>query len=225
MVLRAGDIEGEVVITRRLTRPRVTSPVETYRRGSLVELEPEVSSDWLAYERSHVAVFLEGSFPPEAAPPAAVIEQRGRRFVPDLVVIPAGASVSFPNLDPIFHNVFSLSKAKSFDLGNYPRNQTRLVQFPAPGIVTVGCHLHPNMSATIVVAPNRWATAADREGRFALKGVPAGRHGLVAWHRGAGPIRRVVEVPAEGSIFVRFEIPAGPEQHPSVAEAKAAGRR
>jgi hypothetical protein len=145
-----------------------------------------------------------------------VIEQRGRRFVPDFVVIPAGSSVSFPNLDPIFHNVFSLSKPRSFDLGNYPRNQTRRVDFPKPGIVTVGCHLHPNMGATIVVTPNRWAAVPGGDGRFTLRDIPAGRHMLVAWHRSTGPIRRQLDVPAQGSISVRLEIPVSVEESRSL---------
>jgi hypothetical protein len=62
-----------------------------------------------------------------------------------------------PNRDPIFHNVFSLSKTKTFDLGNCRQNETRSVAFPKPGIVQVYCHLHPNMAASIVVTPNRWA--------------------------------------------------------------------
>jgi plastocyanin len=212
MLLRAGEIQGEVVVTRRLTRPKVTAPAETYRRGLLVELEAEPDVDWLAFERAHVAVYLEGNFPPSQTLPVAVIEQRGRRFVPDFVVIPAGSSVSFPNLDPIFHNVFSLSKPRSFDLGNYPRNQTRLVDFPKPGIVTVGCHLHPNMGATIVVTPNRWAAVPGGDGRFTLRDIPAGRHMLVAWHRSTGPIRRQLDVPAQGSISVRLEIPVSAEE-------------
>ncbi len=219
MPARGGDIEGEVIVTRRLSRPKVTAPAETYRRGIGVELEAELALDWLTYERSHVAVYLEGNFSSEDGTPLAVIEQRGRRFVPDLVVIPAGASVSFPNLDPIFHNVFSLSKARSFDLGNYPQNQTRIVRFPKPGIVTVGCHLHPNMSATIVVTPNRWATTAGADGRFLLRGVPPGSHTLVAWPRAAGPIRRPVEVPVRGSISVRLEIPVGAGENQSLAAA------
>ena len=91
-----------------------------------------------------------------------------------------GSSVSFANLDPIFHNVFSFSKAKSFDLGNYPKDQTRIGTFSKAGIVLVDCHLHPNMSAVIVVTPNRWGTKADPSGRFVLPGVPPGTYTVVA---------------------------------------------
>ena len=103
-----------------------------------------------------------------------------------MIVVPAGSTVSFPNLDPIFHNVFSLSKPKSFDLGNYPKDHTRTVTFPKPGIVIVGCHLHANMSAVIVVTPNRWSTTADAQGHFTLPAVPPGAYTVVAWHKSVG---------------------------------------
>jgi hypothetical protein len=137
----------------------------------------------------------------------AEIEQRNRRFLPDMLVVPRGSTVSFPNLDPIFHNVFSLSRPLQFDLGNYPKGQTRKVTFEQPGLVFVGCHLHPNMGAVIVVTPNNWSVNADRGGRFALRGVPPGRRTIVAWHKAAGFFRKVIDVPENGAVQVRFEIP------------------
>jgi len=135
------------------------------------------------------------------------LNQQDRRFSPDLVVIPAGSSVSFGNLDPIFHNVFSLSKAKSFDLGNYPKDQSRIVTFPKAGIVFVDCHLHPNMSAAIVVTPNRWSTKADASGHFVLSGLGPGTYTIVAWHRAAGFFRKTVRVTEGGVENVEFIIP------------------
>ncbi len=134
-VLAGADIHGTIIIDRKLSRHNVTASVGMYQRGVAVELGADGDADPLAFERSHVAVYLEGGPKSPATEFAkASIEQRDRRFVPDLVVIPAGATVSFPNFDPIFHNVFSLSKAKSFDLGNYREGQSRLVTFPVPGI-------------------------------------------------------------------------------------------
>lgn len=213
LTLSGGEVEGTVIVTRRLTKPRVTATADAYSRGLSVELATAAALDWQAYERSHVVVYLEGKLPPRARPFTAVIEQKGRRFIPDLVVIPAGSSVSFPNLDPIFHNVFSLSKARSFDLGNYPRDQTRVVDFPKPGVVVVGCHLHPNMSAIVFVSPNAWATTADSQGRFRLSDVPPGEYTVVAWHKAAGFFRRNVPVPAEGVVQVEFLIPISDDNH------------
>src|SRR5215467_10050094 len=180
-MLHANEIEGTIVIQRRLTKRKVTSSADLYQRGRSVELGPDREQDDLAFERSHVVVYLEGNLPSEKI--TTELNQQDRRFSPDLVVIPAGSTVSFANLDPIFHNVFSLSKAKSFDLGNYPKGQKRSVKFSKPGIVFVDCHLHPNMSAAIVVTPNRWSTKADSSGHFVLSGLRPGMYTIVAWHR------------------------------------------
>ncbi len=165
--VHAENIEGTIVIKKKLTKRRVTAQVPMYERGTIVELGADAEQDPLATERSRVAIYLEGRIPlqgtvsPEVVKPAvATIEQTNRRFSPEMLVVQAGSRVSFPNNDPIFHNVFSLGGAKSFDLGNYPRGDTRLVTFSEPGIVYVNCHLHPNMTATIVVAPNQWNTRA-----------------------------------------------------------------
>jgi plastocyanin len=208
-LLAGADIHGSITIDRKLTRHNVTASAGMYQRGVAVELGADAQEeDPLKFERSHVAVYIESA--PHSAPTSlteASIEQRDRRFAPDLVVIPAGSSVSFPNFDPIFHNVFSLSKAKSFDLGNYPKGQTRLVTFAQAGLVAVYCHLHPNMSATIVVAPNRWAARADEAGAFTLKDVPPGTYTIVAWHKAAGTFRKSLVVGESGNAEIDFTLP------------------
>lgn len=208
VLLAGADIRGTIIIERRLTRRNVTASAGMYQRGVAVELGTDGEEDALTFERSHVAVYIESA--PNSAAPGGVkasIEQKDRRFAPDLVVIPAGSAVSFPNFDPIFHNVFSLSKAKSFDLGNYPNGQSRTVTFPAPGLVAVYCHLHSNMSATIVVAPNRWATKADGKGIFTLPDVPAGTYTVVAWHKTAGTFRKTVTIGEKNDADVSFTLP------------------
>jgi plastocyanin len=212
--VHAARIEGTIVIRKKLTKRRVTAQVPMYQRGPAVELSADREEDPLAFERSRVAVYLEGRFPPQASATDAVekplvvtMAQTNRRFSPETVVIQAGSTVSFPNNDPIFHNVFSLSGPKTFDLGNYPRGDTRMVMFPEPGIVYVNCHLHPNMAATIVVTPNRWNAQADRDGRFALQDVPPGKYTIVAWHKAAGFFRRTVVIEAGRDEHVEFLIP------------------
>jgi plastocyanin len=204
-VLRAGDIEGTIIVQHKLTKRKVTSSADLYQRGTSVELGSDQKQDPLAFERSHVVVYVEGALPSKAV--TAELSQEDRRFSPDLVVVPAGSTVSFPNMDPIFHNVFSLSKAKSFDLGNYPKGHTRTVVFPKPGIVFVDCHLHPNMSAVIVITPNGWSTKADASGRFVLPDLPPGTYTVVAWHKSAGFFRKTVQVTNKGSAKVEFTIP------------------
>jgi plastocyanin len=207
--VHAENIEGTVVIKKKLTKRRVTAQVPMYERGTAVELGADQEGDPLALERTRVAVYLEGQFAPQApaTPLVVTMEQANRRFSPEMLVIQAGSKVSFPNNDPIFHNVFSLSGPKMFDLGNYPKGDTRLVMFPEPGIVYVNCHLHPNMTATIVVAPNKWNTRADREGRFDLADVPPGKYTIVAWHKAAGFLRQTVTVEPGRSERVEFLMP------------------
>lgn len=208
-MLRAADLSGTIIIERKLTRWSVTASAPSYQRGVAVELGASPAQDPLAFERSHVVVYLEGkpSTPVNTSADPVTIGQQDRQFVPDLVVVPAGSTVSFPNLDAIFHNVFSLSKPRSFDLGNYPKGQTRKIVFPTPGVVYVYCHLHPNMAASIVITPNQWSSKVDGDGQFHLAEVPPGKYTAVAWHKTAGFFRQTVVVTEQGAPPLRFVIP------------------
>jgi len=203
--LRAADIDGTIVVQHKLTKRRVTPTASFYERGVSIGLGSDQQQDPLDFERTHVVIYLEG----ESATDGVVGElgQKDRRFSPDLVVVPAGSTVSFPNFDPIFHDVFSLSKSKSFDLGNYAQNQSRTITFSKPGIVFVNCHLHANMAAVIVVTPNRWSTKADASGHFTLPNVAPGKYTIVAWHKTAGFFRQAIQVSENGHAYVEFAIP------------------
>jgi len=204
--LGAAEIEGTVVVKHRLTRKKVTLTSGEYERGVAVQLGSDPAErDFLAYERTHVVVYLEGDLPSTGT--VAKMEQKDRRFVPDLLVIPRGSTVSFPNLDPIFHNVFSLSKPKNFDLGNYRQGQTRLVTFSKPGIVLVNCRLHSNMAAAIVITPNQCSSKPDADGRFLLRNVPPGKHTVVAWHKSAGFFRQTITASEAHPATVDFLVP------------------
>jgi plastocyanin len=207
---RAENVTGTILIKKRLTRKSVTPAVSVYQRGTAVKLGQDAPQDPIAYEQSRVVIYLEGAGPvAEAAEGSAPpqIAQLDRRFSPDLVVIPAGSTVSFPNMDPIFHNVFSLSKAKSFDLGSYDKGQTRKVMFPKPGIVDVYCHLHPNMAATVVVTPNRWYARPDSSGQYRIGDIPPGQYTVVAWHKSAGFFRKQITISAGHDSVADFFIP------------------
>jgi plastocyanin len=219
-VAGAADITGTVVVERKLTRRSVTVPASSYQRGAAVPLDVKPGEDPLAFERSHVVVYVEAvqtnsvqtkgagvSSPPPSSHVTAEIQQQDRQFSPDMVVVPVGSTVSFPNLDAIFHNIFSLSKPRTFDLGNYPKGDTRTVTFPIPGIVYVYCHLHTNMSATIVVSPTQWIVRAGADGHFVLPEVPAGKYTVAAWHKAVGFVRKEVTVTASGAAPLTFDIP------------------
>jgi plastocyanin len=208
----AADVTGIIIVKQKLTHASVTASVSMYERGPAVELGRDAESDPLAAERARVVIWLEGNIEGvgnEVAGPArsANMQQINRRFEPDTVVIPSGSSVMFPNMDPIFHNVFSLSKPKSFDLGNYPKGDSRTVVFLKPGIVYVNCRLHPNMAGVVVVTPNRWYARADRDGQFALRDVPPGTYTVVAWHKTTGVVRKQIQVVEGRDSVVNFLVP------------------
>lgn len=115
------------------------------------------------------------------APKHRVMEQREREFAPHVLAVPVGSTVSFPNFDPIYHNVFSRSGVQPFDLGIYRGGQSRDLVFSKEGAVRVGCNLHSNMSAYLAVISAPHYVVADSTGRFAFKNVAPGRYRLRAW--------------------------------------------
>ncbi len=208
----AAELNGRVLVTRKLTKKRVTLPVYQLRGASPA---PDHDLPQPVNEYGELAVFLEGSASDAGKPVRVELRQEGQQFAPRLLVVPVGSTVSFPNADPVFHNVFSLSGAKKFDLGYYPAGQTRLVKFDEPGVVQVYCHLHPNMYAAIVVAPNRWYAQPGEDGTFSLHDVPPGTYTLVTWHMNAGYFRKSVRVTSEPSTDVLLNIPIRDEaRHP-----------
>ena len=202
--LSGASLTGRVRVTKGLTRKKV-SLTQVYERAAALPA-PNPESGSLGEELSRVVVYLEGNLP-SPTPARAQMNQTKRRFEPEVLAIPAGSTVAFPNSDPIFHNVFSLSKTKSFDLGNYPKGQSRTVQFDTPGTVLLHCHLHPNMTAAIVVAPSRYFVQPGATGSFELSGVPPGRYTAVAWHKSAGFFRRKIELKENTPTILDFEIP------------------
>lgn len=200
----AGEIRSHVTITQGLTRKRVTLPAYQLR-GAPVKPAPPASSS--IDELSRVAIYLEGPNLSPGKPLHLEMTQHNRQFDPDILLVPAGSTVSFPNADPFFHNVFSLSKAKAFDLGYYPSGQSRTLRFDKPGIAQVYCHLHPNMSAAIVVVPGPWYGQPGADGNLAFTEVPAGDYKIVAWHKSAGFLGKRIRVPESGSIEVALPIP------------------
>jgi plastocyanin len=209
----AQDITGTILIKKKLTKRSVTAPVSIYQRGTVVGLGKDADGDEaLAFERSRVVVYIEGpqlggSDLPKPDTPS--MQQLNRQFSRDIVVIPVGAAVSFPTMDPIFNNVFSLSKPRNFDLGSYNRGDSRSVVFLKAGVVYVYCHPHPNTEATILVTPNRRYARSNAAGHYRISGVPPGRYTVVAWHKAAGFFRKTSQVAAGQDSAADFFIPIG----------------
>jgi truncated hemoglobin YjbI/plastocyanin len=137
------------------------------------------------------------------------IEQRERQFAPRMLAISAGSTVSFPNFDPIFHNVFSTSTARSFDLGIYKNGESREVTFPKEGLIRLGCNLHANMSAHLVIVAAPHYVVTDGSGAFKFKSLPPGKYKLKAWAEDAAePITQTVEIKS-GENTLNVDVPRG----------------
>ncbi|NOT32787.1 MAG: hypothetical protein HOP12_01320 [Candidatus Eisenbacteria bacterium] len=142
---------------------------------------------------------------PENSDRGRTLAQRDQAFVPRVLAIPVGAAVDFPNMDPIFHNVFSVSPACHFDLGKYPKGRSRQVTFRKAGVVNVYCDIHSSMAAWIVVVAHPWFTRPAADGSFALPDVPPGSYRVVAWHPDLPTVTREVTIPAGGAtVELRF---------------------
>jgi plastocyanin len=126
-----------------------------------------------------------------------IVEQRGKTFAPHVMAVPVGSTVSFPNFDPIFHNVFSLSKAKPFDLGMYKNGETREVKLDKPGIVRLGCNLHANMSAYLIVVDAPHYVIVESDGSYSFKSLAPGKYRVQAWNEQSGePLVSTVTIKA-----------------------------
>ena len=112
----------------------------------------------------------------------ALIDQRELRFTPRVLAVLAGTTVEFPNNDKTFHNVFSTSEAKKFDLGLYAPGKSRSVVFDKPGVVRILCNVHPSMEAYVVVKSHPYYASTDARGNYRLNAIPLGKYRLEVWH-------------------------------------------
>ena len=176
-------------------------------------------------------VFVDG--PLVGAPPwpesvRSVIAQKGLQFHPSLLVVPRNTSVSFPNEDNEFHNVFSYSRAKRFDLGRYPKGESKNVTFDKPGIVKAYCEVHPWMRAAILVLETPCYAIVSGDGSFSIEGIPAGRHELVIWNIDGGSKKVVVDITAGKTLELQVRLAgsfeaAFPERELSIDTLPGAG--
>ena len=183
-----GTIRGRVTL-------RTVAPA-TERRPTVAELGTPRERD--ITDRLRSVVYLEsaprGAFE-RTEPGRAVMDQRNETFVPHLLAITTGTVVDFPNSDPFYHNVFSLSKANRFDLGRYPTGKLRSVQFTRPGIVRVFCEIHSHMNAYILVFSHPFFAVTDEAGRYRIDNVPPGSYNIIAWNEGTPSEPIAVTVP------------------------------
>lgn len=141
--------------------------------------------------------------------------QQHKQFHPHLLVVPLGSVVVFPNLDPWFHNVFSLYRGKRFDLGLYEAGSEKAVRFDRPGASYIFCNIHPEMMAVVLTVETPYYAITGKSGHWSISGVPAGRYRLHVWYANAAPealhaLDRVVQVGSGGAILTALSIPVTP---------------
>ena len=194
-----GRIEGQV---RLVLPPASAVPSGVYPTRRVSRPQPK------AAEISNVIVFLKDApHRGEPAPMHVTIAQKDEAFVPRVVAITRGSMIDFPNSDPFFHNVFSLSRGANFDLGRYPRGESRSRRFPNAGLVKVYCHIHSHMTASIMVFDHHYFRIPAGDGAFTLDDVPAGSYQISAWHERIGESINTVRVEPGRAARVDFALP------------------
>ena len=134
------------------------------------------------------------------------ITMKDKRFEPRILPVLAGRSVSFPNLDPVHHNVFSLTSNNKFDLGLYKDGKSKDHAFAAPGVVRMFCNIHPSMSAYVLVMQNPWWASVAADGTWRLADIPPGTYRLKVWHERGGESAREITITAGQRVQADFEL-------------------
>jgi plastocyanin len=197
-----GRLEGRVSITVPVSKAPPSAAYGARRR--------ERAAAESGTELTNVIVFLEDAARPAVLPSTrARIVQENETFVPRVVAITRGSTVDFPNADPFFHDVFSLSRSGTFDLGSYPRGQTKSQQFRKAGLIKVYCHLHSHMTASIMVFDHPFFTIPRPDGSFSIEDVPPGSYKVSAWHERIGENTQSVRIEPGRPAEIQFVLPIG----------------
>jgi plastocyanin len=200
-------VEGQETAVVR-GRVQIGIPVTT-RRPTTAYPARVVTAPKLApeSERRNVVVYVANVKPQDVAPMRAVIRQQDETFIPRVVAVTVGSQVDFPNDDPFYHNVFSLSRPKNFNLGRYPRGESRRVRFDRAGVVKVFCEIHSHMSATVMVFHHRWFAVPDEMGRYELPPLEPGDRQITAWHERLGDTTVNVRLEPGRALETDFTLP------------------
>jgi plastocyanin len=196
---RNGAIAGRVELRRVASAERRPTVAELGTPSAALDVSDRMTS----------VVYLDsaprGAFE-QVETPRAVMDQRGERFVPHVLAITTGTIVDFPNSDRIYHNVFSLSKVRTFDLGRYAAGHSKPVRFDRAGVVRVFCDIHSHMNAFILVFSHPFYSLTDNDGRYRIDNVPPGTYNVVAWNEGISSDARPVVIPDGGVAELDFTL-------------------
>ncbi|HEX3037243.1 MAG TPA: carboxypeptidase regulatory-like domain-containing protein [Thermodesulfobacteriota bacterium] len=157
-------------------------------------------------DMSGAVVYLTGF---ETKPPKEIsnLVQENKTFHPTLLPVVAGQTVNFPNHDDIYHNVFSVSPVKTFDLGQYKSTDTpKDVTFDMPGLVPVYCNIHPQMISFVLVLENSAFAETGEDGKYTISNVPPGRYNINAWKPKTQRLSKEIEVLPGKETVVNFEL-------------------
>jgi len=194
-----GAIRGRLDV-RRIARPVERRP-EVAESGRIVAREPEDLRRGVIY----LDAAPRGAFEERDAG-RATLDQRNETFVPHVLAVMVGTVVDFPNSDRTYHNVFSLSKPKRFDLGRYAAGRSKSVRFDRPGVVRVFCDIHSHMNAFVLVFNHPFFDVTDPDGRFRIDNVPPGTYTVVGWYEGEAQTSRSVTVTANAVVDVEMVV-------------------
>ena len=199
----AGPLQAQVVIEGTVTLPK-----PSFDRGLNQRYATAPDVAMAPTNPPAAVVYLEGDFHAQqtsAAKSQAQVAQKNVAFAPDLLPILVGTAVEFPNMDETYHNVFSYSKTKRFDLGRYRKDEKpTTVVFDKPGAVTIHCEIHERMRGTILVLETPHFQKTDTAGRYRLEHLPPGNYVLKAWVAGDDVRQRPVELKAGMTLHVDF---------------------
>jgi plastocyanin len=214
-----GRIEGSVIISSVLVarRPRF----RIYNDPGPGALPPTAAAADSSAEMHNIVVYIgpagAGAALASAASagaPHASMAQEDETFQPHVLPVLRGTTVEFPNGDDVFHNVFSLSSTKVFDLGRYPKRSSRSLIFEKAGRVDVFCHIHSDMSAIVLVLENPYFASPDAKGHFVLDSVPPGDYTLMGFHQRIKPVQQRLHVVAGETTKTVFTIPVPAPESP-----------
>ncbi|PYI48903.1 MAG: hypothetical protein DMF11_02400 [Verrucomicrobia bacterium] len=168
----SATVEGRVELPKSRSAPVQAKRYEIVSKGGVLSTQPPLA-----------VVYLDGSFLQPASLPTKEITQKDLTFIPALLPVRVGTKVEFPNLDDTYHNIFSYSPAKRFDLGRYRPDERPIPSqvFDKPGLVTLRCDIHEHMRGLILVLITPHFVITDTAGHFRLSGLPAGHYTLKAW--------------------------------------------
>jgi plastocyanin len=188
-------IEGRAVLPKPLHAPVMNKRYGIVAFGGVLSPFPPVA-----------IVYIAGSFPPPSSVPQAGMAQKDLNFMPAILPVQVGTRVEFPNLDDTYHNIFSYSPAKRFDLGRYRSDERPIpsVLFDVPGLVTLRCDIHEHMRALILVLDTPHFVVSDAQGRYRLEGLPGGHYLMKVWLDSRTTLERPVDLQTGSTLRADF---------------------